>query len=123
MTLTLAQILDAEQALKRLSAERMPIKTSWLVARLAKAVGAEVAAFHEQRNALIMALGIEKDGQRLIEEHSPNLPAFVAQVNELVSVSVELPWTPLPQEQLGDIAISPADLLALGPFLGEAPCA
>lgn len=119
MTVTLGQIAAAEKALGRLLAERLPIKTAYWLSKLGDLALAELRRYHIRRDALITEHGQPTNGVASISAQMPGFPAFVEALAELESIEVELAWTPMPSDKLGDIAIAPADLLALKPFLVE----
>lgn len=129
ITATLAELLIAEPALARLSEERVPVKTAYHVAKLAKAVRTELAFFHEERNAAIKALGglrpatahelaqgMEKDVMAVLPE---NLPAFMARVQELGAFEVTVHALPVTLDMLDGLTLAPSELLNLGPLLQD----
>jgi hypothetical protein len=129
---TLGQLAEAEPALARLAAEKLPFRTAHLIAKLAKAVAEETKYFHEERNALVKEFGEVKPGGTPDEiQVGPTMaswPAFVAKVNELVAVPVTIPLAPidlttLAPEKLDKLEVSAADLLLLDGSLVLLPSA
>jgi hypothetical protein len=118
MKVTLGQILEAGPALNHLAAERLPIKMAYWIARLAKMVGEEQKTFFEARAKTIEELDVAKGD--MIDVKAAGYPAFKAKMDELVAVEIDLAWTPLTSDKLGDVTIAAADLLALSPFITEA---
>lgn len=126
---TLGQLVTADQALGRLTAERLPIKVSYALGKLAKAIAAEVECFHKERNAAVTMFGAERPttepekanghGGTIMAVLPEHHAAFVARVNELAALSVELPGEPISLAALGEIQISTADLLALEPLVAD----
>jgi hypothetical protein len=123
---TLGYLAEAEPALARLAAEKLPFKTAHALAKLAKAVADETKYFHEQRNALVKEHGEVKPGgapdEILVGPTMAGWRAFVAKVNELVGVPVTLALDPidlttLDPKVLDRLETSANDLIVLGPFL------
>lgn len=129
---TLGALFDAEPALGRLLAVPLPVKTAYHVAKLGRLVREDTAHFHEQRAALIRELGAERDptdaekahggsDTKVISVTAEHWQEFQTRVAELAAIPVTLAWRPLLLDDLGAIAISGADLLALGPLVTAAP--
>lgn len=119
MTVTLNQVFAAEEALKRLSEMKLPVKAAWAVSKLLRLAGAEIEHAHSQRNGWITELGTEKDGQKVIEPDSPGRDEFFKRLTDLMAVEVEIAWTPLAIAELGEVQMAPGDLLVLEPFLKD----
>ena len=117
MQTTLGHLANAEPALARLAAQRMPAKAAYVAAKLVRAVADEVKHFHAQRESLIRELGKEQDGR--IEVQPANLPDFVTRLNELARVEVELAASPVDLACVTDI--TPEDLLLLGDLVTGEP--
>lgn len=126
---TLGQCVEAEAALGRLAAQRMPCAAAYHVAKLTKAVGEELQHAQTQRQALVREHGSERPAATP-EEHArygatvlsidpsaPGWSAFVAKAQELAAVPVSLPLEPFDLSRIADLQITPADLLQLGPLV------
>jgi hypothetical protein len=118
---TLGQLADAEPALTRLGAEKLPFQAAYQIAKLAKAVAEETKHFYEQRNALVKEYGERKPGGGPDEiQVGPTMttwPTFVAKVSELVTVSATIPQAPLDLTGIEGLSIAATDLLLLGPLV------
>lgn len=126
ITTTLGTLVSAEQALGRLAAQRLPIKTAYQVSKLLRIVPTETKHFHEQRNAFVKELGKERPatplekkqyGQDTITEViESKVPEFKRRVEELGAIEVMLDAALLPLADIDGIDISAADLIALEPL-------
>lgn len=122
---TLGQLAEAEPALARLAAEKLPFQTAYRVAKLAKAVGEETKHFYDQRNALVKEYGEPKPGgtpeEIQVLPSSPMWPEFVRKVQELVAVAVTVPLAPVDLASANGLQIAATDLLLLGPLVVVEP--
>lgn len=124
ITITLGGLVNAEAALSRLCAERLPATTAYQVAKLMRLAAVETKHFHVQRQAVYKELGVERpatDEERatgvetMIEVAPEHLLDLHKRIQEHADVSVSLDAKPVDLATLGDI--SPADLMALGPLV------
>lgn len=120
MQITLAQLMDAQPALERLAAERLPVKAAYRVAKVLRLVRPEVQQFVDQRNALIRELGAERTtptGDVAIEVTDANRAAFVAKVTELAAIEVRIDIEPIDVGTLDGVQVAAVDLIALDRFI------
>lgn len=125
ITLRLGQLVQAEGALTRLGAERLPALAAYRVARLIRAADAELSLYRERRDALIRELGAERpptDAEQAAGAVGPvfavkpeAIQTFVQQLQPLEALEITLPVAPVPIETLGTITV--ADAVALGPLV------
>lgn len=125
--LSLRALLDAQPALQRLAADRLPIKLAYNVARLLKLIQPDIDEFVQQRNALVRQYGLARaplseqerqtHGAEVIEVTPEHLDAYRRDIDALTSVEVTIARAPLVLDDVDKI--SPADLLALGPLVAE----
>ncbi len=108
----LKQLIEAESALHKLMNTPLPAAVAFRLKRVVRVVQPELQAYEEQRLKLVYELG-EKDekGQTIVTPE--NLPAFTEQIEALFNEEVELNYKPLPIKDLGDTAVTTADLLLL----------
>jgi hypothetical protein len=119
---TLGALVQAEAALMAICAVKLSPKSAYHVAKLARLVAVDTKHFHTERDALITELGTQReDGGYELKPDSDQVPAFVARLNDLAAVPVEIPWGPITLEMLGTADVSAQDLLALGPLLADVP--
>ena len=119
---TLGDLVNAEAALARLSAQPVSIAMAYRISKLQRVVSMETQFFHAQRASLIRQLGeahevtTEQRAQGITEQilvKSENKELFNAGMDELASIRVTLPVPPLSLSALSDILISANDLDAL----------
>lgn len=127
ITTTLGQLAAAEAVIQRLVTFAWPPRTAYAVRKLAAAAGAELRFWHEQRIAWVKEFG-DADADGNVTVANGNAPAFLARLAELAAVDVKLACAPVPFEALelaedpatkAPAKFSAADLLALGPLVGE----
>jgi hypothetical protein len=116
MKVRLEKILDAQMALSELARKDLKIATAYKVAKLIKAVAAEVELFNEQRIKLLQSVGstLSEDGKQYIIP-SDKKAEFAQQFSELVAVEVDVP------DKINisgeDISIAPDLLMAIEDFI------
>jgi len=116
MKVRLEKILDAQIALSELARKDLKIDTAYKVAKLIKAVAAEVELFNEQRIKLLQSVGstLSEDGKQYIIP-SDKKAEFAQQFSELVAVEVDVP------DKINisgeDISIAPDLLMAIEDFI------
>ena len=146
ITTTLAELLDAETALAALEQLQLPVKTAYHVAKLTRLVTVETKLFKERRDALIKDLGAEREttdaeraggaGPTTTQVTPKNWDTYIARVNELGAIAVEIAWRPLTLTELEGATtgsgpmdnrtqvptqVRAADLRRLGPLLADEP--
>jgi len=123
---TIGALAEAEAALQRLAAARMPIVAAYRLSRISKAVTEELRGFQEARERLVRAHGTERAptaaeraagaGPTVIEviPGSPGWLAFLEEARALAAEPVSLATRPFDLASVPTLEISPADLVALG---------
>lgn len=118
---TLGDLVAAEEALSRVAALKLPVKSAYHVAKLVRLVREETRVFHEQRDAFIRELGeasvANAHGEQTITVKPANWPEFQKRIRELAAIAVTIAWGPLTLDMFGEESIAAADLLALGPLV------
>lgn len=128
MTIKLEDIVNAQQAVERLSMERVPFKLAYCVAKLLKIMREEASLYFQHRNALIVELGAQVQQTpeevaaigkqfKVKDEHRDEFAKRVLEMNAL-PVVVEDRWL-LVRTLLEDLSMSSADVLALEPLMIE----
>jgi hypothetical protein len=112
MKLTLKQVADSFEPLRRVSTEKMPINVAWEIQRNTRLINPEFVAWDEKRAGLIKTkYGEEdKDGNFLVPPK--NMIAFQAEMNILNEIEIELDIHVIPISSF-TANISPADLSEL----------
>ena len=109
MKVELGKIVASSEPLGKLMQEKTPIATSFRLAKVLKAVKAELEVYDETRKKLIEELG--KDGE--IKQDSKNFDKFVEEMNKLLAEKVSVKADKIKSESPSKVEISPSDLLAL----------
>ena len=122
--MTFEELSNAEPALVAIMRLRLPAKSAYHVAKLAKYVREELKLFTAQRTALITELGEERDAteteqaqgnQGKVHQVKPdNIPEFQKRISELGAVKATIAWGPITIEMLGDEKVPAMELMQLG---------
>jgi hypothetical protein len=115
MKVELGKIVASSEPLGKLMQEKMPIATSFRLAKVLKSVQAELETYDETRKKLIEELGV--DGE--IKQDSKNFEKFVKEMNNLLAEKVSVKVEKIKSENLSKVEISPSDLLALEWIIDE----
>jgi hypothetical protein len=125
--LAVRELLDAQPALQRLGAEKLPIKVAYNLARLMRVIQPELDDFYKQRNDLVKQYGVTRPatdaertqhGDEVTEVPKDKIEEFRNEINELADEKITLDREPL---KLGANFpdISAADIIALGALLAD----
>ena len=118
MKLTNGEIFNAKGPLEKLLSEKLPVKVSYGLAKLAAKLNDQLQIIEKVRNGLIQTYG-EKDPdnpmQIRISPQSENFPKFAEEYGELMSQEVEIVFdvVTLPDT----LEVEPAVLMALDKFI------
>ena len=117
MKIKLGELKVIEESLKKLITMSLPIKISYNLSKTLKKISDELTLFDEQKNILIRKYGTENVEKNLIEVIEPQkLVEFSKDINELLSVEIDLEFTPIDIELLEGKELSPADMINLNMF-------
>ncbi len=118
MFLTNLEVLQVWEPLQKLMAEKLPIKVSYRLSKLAQKLGDQHKLLDGLRNKLINDYGEANDkGQMQVSVDSPNWNVFESELTDLLEGGIELDIADritLPDK---DIKIEAATLLALDKFI------
>lgn len=115
----LGQIVNSQTALERLAQTPLKAATAYRLRLLIGQIRPLLTAYEETRISLIKELGspVEGGGMKVKPE---NFTDFQAQMEPMLAEPVTLDFKPLTIEELGDTAVTAADLMALDWLFGEA---
>jgi hypothetical protein len=117
MNVTLAQLVTAIPAIDKLAGTDLPVKTSYRIGRLIKSINSELAVYNTERTRLIKKYGTQQDnGDWSVGENNAE---FMSEMTTLTEIEVELKHDPISIETLGDIELSPMDMVNLEPFISD----
>ncbi|MBP3939497.1 MAG: hypothetical protein IK955_08810 [Clostridia bacterium] len=109
----LNSILNAREAAKKLMGQELPVKVSYRVAKLIKAMNSEIEVYDQERIRLCEKYGEldKKKGEYKISETTE----FYKDLNSLldIEVSLDVRKVSLPET----LSITPADILSLSDFI------
>lgn len=109
----LKQLIDAQDALHRLANAPLPAAVAFRLKRVLRVVQPELQTYEEARVKLASSLGkLSEDGSQYIVPPNKR-QEFNEQLEALWDEAVTLNTQPLRIEDLGDTAVTAADLLAL----------
>lgn len=113
------ELMAAVYALQDLAQQRMPVKGAYAVSRLLMKLTPDFEAAEAQRVEIIKSVAkAGPDGADiLLEKGTPEFNQFLGQFTQVTDTEIEVPIFRLDLEHLGDIAIAPATLVKLDPFL------
>jgi hypothetical protein len=118
---TLGAIAAAEPALDRLGARPLPMKTAYTTSKLLRLVRDELKTFRTLHDDLVKRHGAEDppgSGSYRVPPGAQYV-TFRAELDTLMATPVEIAWTPIALDALGDEPVRADDLLALDPFLSN----
>lgn len=118
ISLTLGECLIAESALDTLLAIRLPVKTAYHLAKLARLVKVETSHANQQRETWVKELGDEIEPQ-VYRVKPDNVQEFNRRMTDLAAVAVVIDWGPLPLSALASVEVACGDLLKLGLLLSD----
>ncbi len=110
MKITLASIVESAESIKNLQTVKMPVKVSYRIKRLADRLSPILTSFNEKRDELIKELGEKTEGGGY-QVKADNIPVFLEKIKELTSVEEEVEWEKISVDELGDVQLSPRELV------------
>ena len=118
MKLTNGEIFNAREPLVKLLQEKLPVKTSYGLAKLAAKLSDQLGVIDKVRQGLFQTYG-KKDPKNMmrlsIDPQGENFPKFASEMGELLAQEVEIVFdvVTLPDT----LEIEPATLMALDKFV------
>ena len=129
MTFTLLELVNAEEAIKKLSMQQLSPKIAYRIAKLIKSIQSETSIFYEQRNSIIKSMSNSRDATNeekskgmigpVFEVKSELIEEYKNKMKDLVDITVNINCEPLPLDMLEEIKISSLDMIALGNLVKE----
>ena len=118
MELTNLEIFNAREPLEKLMQEKMPVKVSYGLAKLAAKLNDQLQVIEKVRNGLIQTYG-EKDPdnpmQIRVNPHRDGFPKFASELGELMSQETEIVFDAVTLPDT--LEVEPAVLMALDKFI------
>lgn len=125
MKITLGTAALAQSTLSRLSGQSFRGRAAFVIAKLAKAINAEMGDFNAARDAILIKYAdkdennepiIDKGQVHLSDE---NLAICNKEIQELLATEVEINSSPLAAEWFDDVDITPGEVEVLMAFIEE----
>lgn len=125
MKITLGTVALAQSTLSRLSGQPFRGRAAFVIAKLAKAINAEMEDFNAARDAILIKYAdkdennepiIDKGQVHLSDE---NLAICNKEIQELLATEVEINSSPLTAEWFDDVDITPGEVEVLMAFIEE----
>jgi len=127
MLLTNGEIFNVQEPLKRLLAEKLPVKDAFKLAKLAKKLDDQLLAINQTRQGLFKTYGdldptqqnyrvkpyIDDGNGKAIE--NPKVAKFREEMEELMAIETEIVFSAV--ELPGTLEIEPRDLMMLEKFV------
>lgn len=114
MKTTIKSILNATDTLSRLAERTLPVRQSYRLAKLVKAVNAEMSVYHDERIKICKRYGTLNEAERRYEFPDENREAAENDLQELISQEVELDVKPI---DISNLELSAQDIINIEPFI------
>lgn len=114
MKVKIMAVLNAFDGVSALLNVGMPPRAAYWVSRLMKKIEPEYNLIVQQRNKIISKHANEDDPQKVASE---NMEAYQAEIRPLLEEEIEVDIPVVKIDVFEKVNITPAILLALGPFL------
>ena len=114
MKTTIEKILDARDTLSRLAERTLPVKQSYGLAKVVKAVNGEFAIYEGERIKLCEKYGTLDKDNGVYKFEGENREKFNADINVLLSQEVELDVKPI---DISNLELSAQDIISIEPFI------
>lgn len=114
MNIKLIQILSARDTLSRLGERTLPVKQSYRLAKLIKAINSEMGVYEGERIKLCEKYGTLDKDNGVYKFEGENREKFNADINVLLSQEVELDVKPI---DISDLELSAQDIISIEPFI------
>jgi len=112
MQIKLKDIVFNVENIKKLLENKLPVKVSYRLRKLAVKVEKEYNIYSETKNSLILELGTkQEDNTFTIKVTDDKFKEYNEKHNELLEQTVEIDFEPIDIEELGDVVVSPNELV------------
>ena len=127
MQMQMSSVLSAQSAIQKLQSKPMPLKITYNLTKLYKALSVEADFYNEKLNEIVQMYG-ERDEEgnlkptadgRGIQIQKDRLEEAQSKLNELYTIEATLPDIKLSVETLGDVELTLEETNALMPFFEE----
>ena len=113
--INLGELKNISASLTKILSQDMPVLQAYRMTKLAKSADKELKVVEDLRIGLVKKYG-ETNEQGNVEVKG-RMSEFITEFNELLSEEVEISFIPINIDDLGDIKLSPVDLMNIDMFL------
>jgi len=122
----LGEIMSSMDTMQKLANVSFKGKTAFQIARILKKLDDEIKTFNDTRSTLIQKYGVKDENGQLIVDEQGNCKLqedgvvdFNKELNELLNTTIEINANKLDVNSLDEGDFTPADMIALEPFIEE----
>ncbi len=127
MQMQMSSVLSAQSAIQKLQSKPMPLKITYNLTKLYKALSTEADFYNEKLNEIVQTYGDRDEEGNLkptadgrgIQIQKDRLEEAQSKLNELYTIEATLPDIKLSVETLGDVELTLEETNALMPFFEE----
>lgn len=119
MEFTLGELKIMKFPLQKIAKKELPIKTSWKISKFLNKINNELSSIENERIKLVNKYGKIDDNTKEIKVPQENENLFKKEFLDFLSVNVNIDCETIKIEDLGDIELTPADLLILSKYVVE----
>ena len=114
MKTSIKQILNARETLSRLAGRTLPVKQSYRLAKLVKAIYGEINVYDGERIKLCEKYGTLNKEKHIYEFEDETYKSFETDINVLQSQEIELDIKLI---DISDLELSAQDIISIEPFI------
>ena len=123
MIIKLNELKGIMEGLSDILSKELPVQPAYLFGKLAKKIRKEFNELEENRMKLVHKYALKDSENNLVVEDGQykvsDRESFAKEFSELLETEVEIEFTPVSLEKLGDVKISPKTMIDLEKFVGE----
>lgn len=116
-TLSVEQIVNSLDALTAIADENLPIKTAITISKTIKEVNEILNVFNDKKKKLFDKYGEENKEAEGMVIKSENIEEFNVQYTDLIKEEIDVDFTKVSVDDLGDINVKPSTLIVLEWFI------
>jgi hypothetical protein len=121
----LGEIINIIESLNNILIKEIPIKTAYMLSKLAQKIEPELKNFQNSNNKLIEKYGQRDENNEIINNNGivpiilDKKEDYKKEIEELLNIEIDIDFEPMSIKSLGDIKIAPKDLFVLDRFIKE----
>jgi len=113
MKITLAKIKNMEKSLNKIISQDINIKAAFKLGRILKVIENELINVENFRVKLISKYGTKNPENGEVVVNKENVQIFYKELNELLQTEIDIDFSPVNCDEIGDIKISAIDASVL----------